>query len=84
MPDKRAMSFWVALDDTFIDNGCMWFVPESHIKPLRIHKKYRPDKHIMTCEADESEGVPVPLHKGELTGHGGRTLHYRYEIETNE
>ena len=25
MPDKRAVSVWVAMDEATVHNGCMWF-----------------------------------------------------------
>ena len=28
--DKRALSIWVALDDATQDNGCLYFIPQSH------------------------------------------------------
>ena len=38
MPDTRAVSCWLALDNTFIENGCMWYVPGSHVKEIRPHR----------------------------------------------
>ena len=31
MPDKRAVSAWMPLDEAHLDNGCMWYVPGSHL-----------------------------------------------------
>jgi len=76
MSDKRAVSFWVALQDVDVDNGCMWFVPGSHKQPLREHWKAKEGHHVETCECSETEGKPVPLFAGGFTGHHGRTLHY--------
>jgi phytanoyl-CoA hydroxylase len=28
--DRRALSIWVALDDSTLENGCLFFIPESH------------------------------------------------------
>jgi hypothetical protein len=76
LPDPRACSSWLALDDTTLDNGCMvstfsfvleenwifqycfffwfigwgvkWFVPGSHLKPLRKHwPAVRVPHHLM-------------------------------------
>ena len=38
MPDKRALSCWLALDTATKSNGCMWYVPASHLKALRPHR----------------------------------------------
>jgi phytanoyl-CoA hydroxylase len=29
--DKRALSIWIALDDATLENGCLYFIPGSHI-----------------------------------------------------
>ena len=30
--DKRALSIWVALDDVTLENGCLFFIPGSHLQ----------------------------------------------------
>ena len=74
MPDKRAVSCWIALDTVYIENGCMWFIPKEN---EQIH----PHKQIvvggaLSCKAESSKGVPVPLEPGGCTFHDGFTLHY--------
>ena len=32
--DARSVVVWLAVDDAFIENGCMWFIPGSHLKGL--------------------------------------------------
>jgi len=27
---KQSLSFWIALDDATLENGCMWYIPGSH------------------------------------------------------
>ena len=76
LPDRRAASCWIALDEATMDNGCMWFVPASHRGPLRKHQPVAPGRHALVCEASESEGVCVPLKPGSCTFHAGATLHY--------
>ncbi len=75
LPDCRAVSFWVALDEATVDNGCMWFVPGSHLEPMRKHHQDEATR-ALECEATESEAEPVPLKPGDATVHHGRTLHY--------
>lgn len=53
LPDKRAISFWVALQDVNAENGCMWFVPGSHLKELRPHRKIKPGHHSNMCDCSE-------------------------------
>lgn len=75
LPDRRALSVWVALDDADVDNGCMWFVPESHLKPIRTHRQTG-GTGALVCDASESEAVAVPLRAGDASIHHGLTLHY--------
>jgi len=75
MPDKRAVSFWVALDEATLANGCMWYVKGSHTKKLRPHTQVG-NGGPLQCEGEESEGTPVPLKPGEAALHQGGTLHY--------
>ena len=75
MPDKRAVSCWFALDQSTIDNGCMWFVSGSHRLGLRKHIQTG-NKGALSCEGKEEEGTPIALSPGSCTFHDGRTLHY--------
>ncbi|MEY3367209.1 MAG: hypothetical protein RI973_364 [Bacteroidota bacterium] len=75
MPDKRAVSCWVALDPATVENGCMWFVPGSNHSPLRPHQQTGKGGALQ-CEATEAEAVPVPLQPGSCSFHDGRTVHY--------
>jgi phytanoyl-CoA hydroxylase len=82
LPDRRALSFWVALDQADVENGCMWFVPESHLEPLRPHRQTG-GTGALACACDESEGIAVPLLPGDATIHHGSTLHYSRGNSTN-
>lgn len=74
MPDKRAVSCWIALDEVEEDNGCMWFIPRKDDQ-IRAHKPYT-SGGALHCEADISEATCVPLQAGGCTFHDGFTLHY--------
>ncbi|GAB3795459.1 phytanoyl-CoA dioxygenase family protein [Spirosoma humi] len=76
VPDKRAATCWLALDDAKVDNGCMWFVPGSNLNEVRAHRFAGAKGGALMCDATEEEGVPVELPTGSCTFHGGRTLHY--------
>ncbi|CAH1782921.1 unnamed protein product [Owenia fusiformis] len=82
-PDKRAASFWVALDESTVDNGCMWFVPGSHKLPMRPFRPVSEGHHVLCCDCSEEEGAPRPLKPGSCTVHHGRTLHYSRGNTTN-
>ncbi|MBI4581449.1 MAG: phytanoyl-CoA dioxygenase family protein [Planctomycetes bacterium] len=76
LPDKRAASFWVALDPATRENGCMWFVPGSHGQPMRPHRSAGPGGGFFTCDASEAEAVAIELDPGGCTIHHGHMLHY--------
>lgn len=76
LPDKRGVSFWVALDDATRENGCMWFVPGSHQKPMRSHRPAGKGGGALVCDASEDEAIAVELPPGACTIHHGHTLHY--------
>ena len=74
MLDKRAISFWIAIDDAFEENGCMWFIPR---------KKFEIEKHIPTvkggalmCNIASDKAVCIPLKAGDATFHDGFTPHF--------
>ncbi|MGW7368371.1 phytanoyl-CoA dioxygenase family protein [Streptomyces sp. NPDC054841] len=77
LPDTRAVSIWVALDEAVPDNGCMWYVKGSHKEPLRPHRPTSDGKNIeCDCSEDEPGATAVPLSPGHSVAHAGGTLHY--------
>ncbi len=75
MPDKRAVSFWIALDDADRENGCMMYVGGSHLHPLRPHFQPSPNAALQ-CQMDEDSTITmgeIPL--GSCIAHHGYTLH---------
>ncbi|MDJ0465862.1 phytanoyl-CoA dioxygenase family protein [Streptomyces sp. H27-C3] len=77
MPDRRAVSIWVALDDAGLDNGCMWYVQGSHQQPIRPHRPTSDGKNIeCDCSEEEPGATPVPVAAGGAVAHSGSTLHY--------
>ncbi|WP_211346454.1 phytanoyl-CoA dioxygenase family protein [Actinokineospora cianjurensis] len=76
LPDTRAVSIWVALDDAEPDNGCMWYIAGSHREPLRPHRPTGDGKNIQTDATEGEPGAtPVPLPAGHGVAHTGGTLH---------
>ena len=75
MPDKRAVSCWLALDESVKENGCMWFIPTEDEEGIREHQQLR-EGGALSCVASEDEGVAIELKPGSCTFHSGRTLHY--------
>lgn len=83
MPDTRAVSCWVALDDTIKENGCMWYVPGSHLLPTRTHRSAGKGGGALECDAEEIEGKAMEISAGDCVFHHGGTLHYSRGNTTN-
>jgi ectoine hydroxylase-related dioxygenase (phytanoyl-CoA dioxygenase family) len=78
LPDRRAVSCWIALDEATVDNGCMWFAPGSHRLPLREHRWHGRFGGAPECDGSEAECVCVPLRPGSCTFHNGGVMHYMH------
>ncbi|MDX3104496.1 phytanoyl-CoA dioxygenase family protein [Nonomuraea angiospora] len=78
LPDERAASIWVSLDEATVDNGCMWYVRGSHLGAIRPHRPAGGGGGAIECDCSEDEpgATPVPLPPGSAVVHAGRTLHY--------
>ena len=53
----------------------MWYVPGSHLKPIRQHSSTAKNGALV-CTGNEDEGVAVPLKPGSCVLHHGATVHY--------
>jgi ectoine hydroxylase-related dioxygenase (phytanoyl-CoA dioxygenase family) len=79
-PDPRTATVWLAIDDSTLENGCMRFVPGSHLLPLRPHRPLKGDRgesHTLLTDVDpaQDEIRPVPIRRGDVTVHNERVLH---------
>ena len=71
--------FWVPMQDVTVDNGCMHYIPGSHLGPLFPHHKrgHNPDAHSLTSDyVDPSTAVACPVRAGGCTVHFAKTFHY--------
>lgn len=76
LPDKRSVSCWIALDEVYEDNGCMWFIPREREMEIEAHQAM-PNGGALYCDVtnlDKAESVP--LSSGGCTFHDGFTLHF--------
>jgi len=79
----RGISIWVPLQEAKVENGCMWFVPNSH-EPREVYPHQSigndPRIHGLELKADQlhrtTTGLPCPLPPGGCTVHGGYMMHY--------
>tara|TARA_B100000029_G_scaffold198492_1_gene196662 strand:- start:106431 stop:107270 length:840 start_codon:yes stop_codon:yes gene_type:complete len=79
------VSAWVALDDTNLENGCLWMVPGSHcwgnqIKFLRTQAHLKRVEEFgdikgFTPKVDQVIPQPWPVKKGEVSFHHSLTWH---------
>ena len=79
-PDTRTATCWLAIDDSTVENGCMRFLPGSHLEPLRPHRPLHEDRsvsHTLFCDVDEaSEAVHLqPIRRGDITVHNEKVVH---------
>jgi len=77
---SRTATVWLAIDDSTLANGCMRFVPGSHLFPIRPHrplKRDRGESHTLLTDVDpaKDEIRPVPIRRGDVTVHNERVLH---------
>lgn len=78
--DTRTASFWLAIDNSTIENGCLHFVPGSHLEPdLRDHGSLhgnRDKSHTLSSNLSEKDmPKPAELSRGDVTVHHERILH---------
>lgn len=78
---ERSINFWMPLDDTDEENGCMRYVPGSHRSDVLPHHSIGNDPRIHGLEVDEpgqyqGVSVPVPLRAGGCVLHLPTTLHF--------
>ena len=74
IPDMRALTFWLALDDATIENGCLWMAPGSHKKGTMPHIKN--SNGVLECEGSEIMGQAIELKAGSCVLFDGFTAHY--------
>lgn len=75
---KQAITCWLALGPTFLENGCMQFVPGSHLGPLQPHYSIAGLSEIneaLATDVDSALAVPCPLESGDASFHHSKTLH---------
>jgi phytanoyl-CoA hydroxylase len=76
--DRRAITVWVALDATSVENGCMWYVPGSHLTARIESIALGPNLGALFDlypEWRSLETVPAELPPGGAVWHNGLTAH---------
>ena len=75
------VNFWLPLEDATLENGCMHYVPGSHLRGVVPHRRTDiTDQQSALVAADrdhcERHGVPVSCPAGSAVLHRSYTLHY--------
>lgn len=77
--EYRQLSIWMPLQEATEENGCMKFIPGSHLGSVLAHASPGNDTkvHALECvgDFDQESAVIVPLPPGGATVHAGRTIH---------
>lgn len=73
----RALTMWMALDHVDEQNGCVCYVPGSHMRGMRPHARtqilgFSQGISDYTSEADE---IACPAQPGDLLAHHALTIH---------
>ncbi len=78
--DHEAISIWIPLQAATMINGCMQFIPRSHLVEVQPHHTIGYDPRIHGLEMDQlpdiSKAVACPLLAGGATIHHARTMHF--------
>ena len=82
--DRSLIGAWIAVDDSTVENGCLYVIPGSHrpgyLYPQRSHEN--PDEFDFAPESygfDESVETPVEVEAGALVFFNGYLLHRSYK-----
>jgi ectoine hydroxylase-related dioxygenase (phytanoyl-CoA dioxygenase family) len=82
------LTCWIGLDDSTIENGCVQYVPGSHLWPdlpiTGLTGDMEATHEILSDEFKEKfKPVAVELKKGECSFHHARTMHGSYANTTD-
>ena len=76
--DRRALSIWVALDDATLENGCLFFVPGSHLETTfenpGIGKNMRAIFDFYP-KFKTRKAIPAVMKAGSCSFHNGLAIH---------
>lgn len=76
---REVVTAWYAVDDSFIENGCMQVLPGTHTALLAHEQSVREGnflpQNLVVTGVDTSRAVPLILSSGEASFHHGLIVH---------
>lgn len=87
--EYHSLSIWIPLQEATLENGCMQFVPRTHLQEVLPHHPIGNDPRVIGLEVDDPAGlattaVACPIPAGGATIHHSRTLHYTGPNQTDQ
>lgn len=86
--EYKEITFWMPLQDTDANNGCMSFIPGTHKGHVMRHHSPGDDPtvHALECsdDFDAEAAVVCPVPAGGCSIHYGRTLHFAGANRSNQ
>jgi hypothetical protein len=77
--EAQSVSLWLPLQDATIANGCLHFIPRSHLGEVLPHRPAKNDPRLHALECfdgfDSTKAVACPLSAGDVSLHDGMMLH---------
>lgn len=77
--EYKEISIWMPLQPVDVINGCMEFIPGSHLGDILPHRSPNNDPRVHAIECyegfDPAQAIACPIPAGGCTIHSGRTLH---------
>ena len=76
--DRRALSIWVALDDATYENGCLFFIPGSHLETTFENPGIGKNMGVIFetyPKFKNSKSIAAPMKAGSCSFHNGLTIH---------
>ena len=75
----RVLTMWLALDDVDVENGCLRYIPGSHLRGIRPHNRTKTlgfSQGISDYGANDfSAEAAIAARPGDLLIHHGNTIH---------
>lgn len=75
------VTYWFAIEDATLENGCLWVEPAGHNGPLR--ERFNRDGDVVTMTPldetpwpDNTSGIPLEVNAGTLVCFQGKLPHY--------